>query len=75
MRNPQICWDKIFPGDRETLRQMIREQAAGGTSRELLYRIQDDSGKLRWIETRAEVSELDSGRQDWNGYWLDVTDA
>ena len=39
MRNPQICWDKIFPGDRETLRQMIREQAAGGTSRELLYRI------------------------------------
>ena len=58
----------------ESVRQAIHTLAPDETSRELLYRVQGADGKLHWIETRAEVSELESGRYVWNGYWLDVTD-
>ena len=74
MRNPNLRWEKVYSEDMESVRQAIHTLAPDETSRELLYRVQGADGKLHWIETRAEVSELESGRYVWNGYWLDVTD-
>lgn len=74
MRNPNIRWEKIYPDDMEAVQRSVNTLAPGDTSCELLYRVQGHDGTLRWIETRAEVSELITGGYVWNGYWLDVTE-
>ena len=71
---PDIRWQRVHPDDLERARYTLTSQLTSVSSRELLYRILDAKQQIRWIETRAEVSELVSGGYVWNGYWLDVTD-
>ncbi len=73
MANPDARWQRVHPDDVEMARQALQSRLSTINRRELLYRIYDANQQIRWIETRAEVTQLQEGEYVWNGYWLDVT--
>ena len=72
--DPEIRWQRVHPDDIDMARQRLHEQASSAANRDMLFRIYNQQRQIRWLETRAEVTEPEPGHYVWNGYWRDVTE-
>ncbi|MFC3914328.1 response regulator [Pseudaeromonas sharmana] len=74
LEDPELRWQRVHPDDIDMARQRLHEQASSAANRDMLFRIYNQQRQLRWLETRAEVTEPEPGHYVWNGYWRDVTE-
>ncbi|MGE5489684.1 MAG: response regulator [Actinomycetota bacterium] len=73
LADPDLRWSSVHPDDREGFRARIAQAISEGSNADVVCRVVDGAGEIRWIETRSMVSELPDGILAWNGYWLDIT--
>jgi PAS domain S-box-containing protein len=55
-------FDQVHPDDREWVRQSFQETVRSGEGRRLEYRMVDDAGQVRHIESQGSVIRDDQGR-------------
>jgi PAS domain S-box-containing protein len=76
--NSSLSWQEIYsrilPEDRKLFQQVMQKaiQSLGRLDNE--YRIRDVSGRIRWINSRGQVSPLENGSVIIEGVALDITE-
>ena len=70
----ELRWERVHPDDRAEFRERIARTIVERRNADLVCRVVDAAGDVRWIETRSVFQTLPDGGLAWNGYWLDVTE-
>lgn len=73
-RDSSLAWERIYPEDREGLREAVASSNETLNTWAHEFRVQLPSGELRWLRTTARPQRLDDGGVRWSGLTNDVTE-
>lgn len=72
---PRLFLRRVLRADRrKLLYTLLRCQSAQPGPLQLVFRLQDPHGDIRWLDTTLTPGNGSDGRQVWNGFLFDVTE-
>ncbi|MHC5653282.1 putative bifunctional diguanylate cyclase/phosphodiesterase [Stappia sp. ICDLI1TA098] len=72
--HPEILWEMVVAEDTPPLRASLDASAETQSAWFHRWRILTPSGRMKWLEGRAQPERTADGGVSWNGLILDVTD-
>ncbi len=73
MKSSELLWEQIIDEHIDMVRQSVQESAEQLTPWDQKWRIENPSGKQKWIHGRGTPKKLEDGTIQWDTILLDVT--